>query len=144
MANEIDESHEQVVYDVLFMSESEFGLVYGELYPTYTLRELKDIFYRIVDGASRGEIKYNRGLKRTRLSSRSSGDLRIATGGPRHIERPERKKKSEEPVKTPKGSLKDEIIKLHVEGQTKSQIRDNVGCKYQYVFQTVKKYEESL
>lgn len=147
MANKIDEVNAQVIYDSLFMSEPEFGLVYGELYPSYTLSELKEMFHRIRDRIIEEGIPYNRHLKKTRLSTGSFGDIRVAQGSSRRSEeRPV--KKVEEVADVPlraerKGSLKDEIIALHEEGKSKSQIRDAVGCKYQYVFQTVKKYEEA-
>lgn len=146
MANQINETHEQVIYDTLFMSEPEFGLVYGELYPSYSLKDLKEMFHRIRNRIIDEKIGYNRKLRKTRLGARSFGDVRMSQGSNRTSEpRPSKTKKEEEqPIRKEKrGSLKDDIIKLHEEGKTKSQIRDELGCKYQYVFQTVKKYELS-
>ena len=147
MANKINETNEQVIYDSLFMSEPEFGLVYGELYKEYTLGELKEVFHRIRDRIIVEKLPYNRKLRKTRLSTRSFGDIRIAQGSGRRSDPPKQKPKVEEedlPLRSErKGSLKDDIIALHEEGKSKSQIRDAIGCKYQYVFQTVKKHEEA-
>ena len=141
--NQINEENEQVIYDTLFMSEPEFGLVYGELYPSYSLKDLKEIFHRIRSKVIEEKRGFNRKLRKTRLGSRSFGDVREAQGSGRSSEpRPVRAKQEEQPLqKEKKGSLKDDIIKLHEEGKSKSEIRDELGCKYQYVFQTVKKHE---
>jgi len=142
--DKINEENEQVIYDTLFMSEPEFGLVYGELYQSYRLSELKEIFHRIRTGIIDGKKKYNRHLKKTRLSSLGLGNVR-ETQGAQKVTIATPKKEKEESVTAPIKSgvsLKEEILRLHIEEKlTKSEIKDRVDCKYQYVFQTVKKYE---
>lgn len=149
MANRINEDNEQVIYDTLFMSEPEFGLVYGELYKAHSLFEVKEIYHRVRSGVIDRGVSYNRTLKKTRLERSSFGDLRETQGSEKKSDLPKPKIKPVEvedelPSKSERGvSLKDEIISLHEAGKNKSQIRDAIGCKYQYVFQTVRKYEEA-
>lgn len=144
--DKINEENEQVIYDALFMSEPEFCMVYGEIYRAYVKEELKDMFQRIRDNVIENGGKFNRKLTKTRISHESPGGVRKNQQSEkmdREIPK-EKLEEEEEPVKPKrKGSLKEDILKLHKEGKTKSQIRDEVGCKYQYVYQTVKKYEKA-
>lgn len=142
--DKINEENEQVIYDTLFMSEPEFGLVYGELYQSYRLSDLKEMFHRIRNKIIEGGEKYNRHLKKTRLSTAAFGDVRRDQGAKKVVTDQPIKEKEEPSINPIKSgtSLKEEILRLHIEEKlTKSEIKDKVSCKYQYVFQTVKKYE---
>lgn len=150
--DKINEENEQVIYDALFMSEPEFVMVYGELYRTYTGDELKDIFKRVRDKVTTEKIPYNRKLKKSRLHPESLRDTRntqepIKVNAPAESEKGSKKddkETSKKERKTPEGSsLKEEILKLHEQGLSKAEIRTQLGCKYQYVFQTVKKHEDA-
>lgn len=151
----INEENEQVIYDALFMSEPEFCLIYGELYRDYKIAELKATYDSIRNRAATSKISYNRKLQKTRLNHNSHGDMRRSQGAKVAVIKVQEKKKEESlqessPRRT--SSLKEEILKRYQEEidkgtpkekVSKSTIARDAGCKYQYVYQTITKYEKS-